>query len=142
MTSADCKAELAATGHAGSRSVLRPARIDVLVPEQDPPGHALDVFEARLAQGLGELHRAAAALAVDDDLLTLVLTELVDVLRQLLEREQLSAGDVRDLVFVGQPAIDKVELFALIEHRLDLARRDLPVGPERVARRQAARVEV
>ena len=35
--------------------ILRPARIDVLVPQQDPAGHALDVLEALLAEDLGEL---------------------------------------------------------------------------------------
>src|SRR5688500_12269839 len=80
------------------RSVLRPARVDVFVPEEDSSCHAADVFEAALAQGLGEAEGAGAALAVDDDSFALLAAQLADALRQLLEREELRALDVGNLV--------------------------------------------
>src|SRR5258708_5910113 len=49
--------------------VLRTTWVDVLVPEQDAAGHGLHVLEALLAEELGELERACAATAVDDDFL-------------------------------------------------------------------------
>src|SRR5215218_7308682 len=121
--------------------ILRSAGVDVLVPEGDPAGHALHVLEARLAERLGELHRAAAALAVDDDLSVAVLLEPVGVLVQLLERDQLGAVDVRDLVLVGEPAVDEVEILVPVEHLLHLARRHLPVRLVGVTGRESAGVE-
>src|SRR5579864_2799474 len=100
-----------------ANSILRPARIDVLVPQQDSSRHAPDVLETRLAQRLGELQRAPAALAVDHDLLAAMLIELVAELSHLLKWDQLGAGNMRDLIFVGKPAIDEVKRLALVEHR-------------------------
>src|SRR5215218_3288831 len=122
--------------------ILRAAGVDVLVPEGDPAGHALHVLEARLAERLRELHRAAAALAVDDDLSVAVLLEPVGVLVQLLERDQLGAVDVRDLVLVGEPAVDEVEVLAAVEHRLHFARGDFPVGFEGVTGGKTSRIQV
>ena len=81
-----CRAEC--TDWHENKSILRPARIDVLVPQQNPAGHALHVLEALLAQGLRELHRAAAGLAVDDDLFVLVRRQFADALAELLQRDQ------------------------------------------------------
>src|SRR4051812_13691381 len=57
-------------------SILRSARADVLVPEQDPSRHALHVFEPSLTEHLRHLERPRAALAVDDHLLVLMPRKL------------------------------------------------------------------
>src|SRR5438045_3561154 len=77
-----------------SSSILRSARIDILIPQQNPTRHALDVLEALLAQNLGELHRAGAAAAVDDDLVLFVAFDLAQTAADLLQRDQLRAVDV------------------------------------------------
>src|SRR5437868_1512499 len=53
-------------------SILRPTWIHILVPEQYPAGHASHIFEALLAENLGELHRSCTAFAVYHDLLVRV----------------------------------------------------------------------
>src|SRR3954471_14686198 len=78
-------------------SIRRPARVDFLVPQQNPPRHALHVLEALLAEDLGELHRAGAGLTVDDDLFVGVRLDLREAAGDLLEREQRGAFDVGDL---------------------------------------------
>src|SRR5271154_3531243 len=69
-------------------SILRAARIDVLVPQRNPAGHALGVLETVLTENLHELHRPSAALAMHHDLVVLVPTQLVGMLLNLLERNQ------------------------------------------------------
>src|SRR5438876_9368842 len=121
--------------------ILRPTWIHILIPQQNPARHALDVLEALLAEDLGELHRTGAAAAVDDDLFALVALDLAEAAADLLQGDQLRTFDVRDLIFVGQAAVDEHELLALVEHRFDLARGDFPIGFERVPLGQAFGVQ-
>src|SRR5438045_9335907 len=67
-----------------SSSILRSARIAILVPQQNPARHALDVLEALLAEDLRELHRACAAAAVADDLFLLVAFDFTQAAADLL----------------------------------------------------------
>src|SRR6267142_5401532 len=113
--------------------ILRSTRIDVLIPQQDTAGHAAHVGKTVLPQKLCKLHRPASAAAMHDDLVVLVRLEGGDVLADLLERNQLGAVDVSDLIFVGKAAIDEEEFVAAIEHRLHVARSDFPVGIEVVS---------
>src|SRR3954467_10487605 len=94
--------------------VLRPTRVHVLVPQQDPARHALHVLEALLPEDLRELHAPRAAAAVHDHFLILMSVELGHVLRDLLERDQLGTLDVRDLILIRQSAIDERELLTAI----------------------------
>src|SRR5206468_2223309 len=52
--------------------ILWLVRIQILVPQQNPAGHALHILDARILQDLGELHRSRAAAAMHDHFLVLV----------------------------------------------------------------------
>src|SRR6267143_1465509 len=77
--------------------ILRPTGIDVLIPQQDTAGHALNVAKTILPQKSGKLHGTATGSAMNDDFVVLVLFQRADVLADLLERDQLRAVDVGDV---------------------------------------------
>src|SRR5437868_10132588 len=53
-------------GRCHATLILRPTRINVLIPKQNPARHALDVLEALLAEHLSELQASRAAAAIHD----------------------------------------------------------------------------
>ena len=92
------------------RLILGAAGVDVFVPEEDAAGHAFDVFESVLAEDLGELHRSAAAFAVNDDFLVFVAFEFADALGKLLQGDELCGGDGGDGLLAGEASIDEKEI--------------------------------
>ena len=97
-------------GNQARRQYCGPPGLMSLFHSENPAGHAFDILETLLAENLRELHGSAAAFAVDDDLLVLVAFEFAEALGELLQRDQLGAGDGGDGLLVGQPAIDEDEI--------------------------------
>src|SRR5688572_26266050 len=114
----------AGTIPAGKRaraSVLRPAGVDVLVPEQDPAGHRLGFGKTVLAEEFGDLEGARAAAAVDDDLGVLLAAQLRGDLRPLVAgKELVFVDDVSDgpLVRLADVDDDRLVARAIGVHRL------------------------
>src|SRR5689334_19127336 len=125
------------------RLILGPSRLHVAVPQQNPTRHAPGVLDALLTQKLSDLQRPSAALAVDGDLVAFVAFEFRgDLLPGGPGKELVLFDDVRDVVLVGLAHIDQHEVRRfLLELGFHLARRDLPIGLERIPGRQSFRVE-
>ena len=122
--------------------ILRAAGVDVFVPEQNAAGHAFHVFEAVLAEDLGELHGSAAALAVDDDFFVFVAFEFADSFGRSAAAESAWRRGCAVMAYsLGSRQSMKRKSARLVEQRFHLARGDFPIGLERIAGRQAAGIE-
>src|SRR6266487_79828 len=89
------------------QSVPRNGWVHRDAPRINPAFQAPHLREARRPQDLERLHRAHAVVAVRDDLG--VTVELAEALGQLAQRDQLRAGDARDLRFVRLPHVEQDE---------------------------------
>src|SRR3989441_5237652 len=118
-------------------SVPRQRRIHVHRPRIDPAAQAAHLREARRLQDLERLERARPVVAMRHHLA--VPVQLAEAVRQLTQRNEHGAVDVRDLVLVRLTHVDHEQIGVPVPFTFELLRRDLcPVvrrlGPDAAER--------
>ena len=117
---------------------MRPARIDVAIPEKNPACHAPGVYEPTPPQARHEVERAPPAAAVHDNFRPLTSCQVViEELGKILKGDKHRPVNSRDLPLLRPPTVDE-EKFAGIqvgfESRLHLPGRDLTGRIEWISR--------
>src|SRR5665213_3899931 len=93
--------------------VFRNAGVDLIAPGGDAAEHVLHMLEALRAKEIRRLGAAAAHFAMDHNLGLWV--EFADALGHVVQRDQLRARDLRNLIFVRLAHVDELELVAAVE---------------------------
>src|SRR5215469_14388023 len=108
---------------ADTGSVLWDFRVHAIRPRRDSASEVVDLGESGLLQKRDGLGTAAAHLAVDDDFAAGV--EFVHALRQIVERDQVSA-DIANLIFVRLADIEDEQIVLRVQAPLQFF--DLNLG--------------